>query len=321
MATVTEALDLALKHHQAGRLAEAERIYRQILAAVPNQPDAWHRLGLLACHAGNPTFGVEAITKAIAINPDDAAYYSNLGAAYLALGRTEEALKNHRLAVKINRAWPDGHYALGLALARANQLREAATVLAETTRLVPLRPEPFNELGIVLARAGRMDEAADAFRQATRLRPDFADAYNNLDNVRLTQNRLEEAVSRYRKALDLKPDHYQARAHLGIAYSRQGRTQESIECLEHAVELQPGSADAQNNLGNALLLAGRVDRALSVFRTALSFDPNYAPAISNYLLALNYDPAIEPDRLAQEHRTWAGRLEAAPPSSAGHDNT
>jgi predicted O-linked N-acetylglucosamine transferase (SPINDLY family) len=321
LATIKEALDLALKHHQAGNLAEAERIYRQILAAAPNQPDAWHRLGLLACHAGNPAAGVEAICRGIAINPDDAAYYSNLGAAYQALGRTDEALKNYRQAVKVNRGWPDGHYNLGLALARVNQLREAATALAETTRLVPQRPEPFNELGIVLARLGRMDEAADAFRQATRLRPDYADAYNNLGNVRLSQGRLDEAIGRYRKAIELKPNHYQAHAHLGIAYSRAGRTQESIQCLEHAVELEPGSADAQNNLGNALLVAGRLDRALSVFRTALGLDPNYAPAVSNYLFALNYDPAIEPERLAQEHRTWAGRLEASLPTAAGHDNT
>jgi predicted O-linked N-acetylglucosamine transferase (SPINDLY family) len=320
LATVTEALDLALKHHQAGRLAEAERIYRQILAAMPNQPDAWHRLGLLACHAGNPTFGVEAITRAISINPDDAAYYSNLGAAYQALGRTEEALKNHCLAVKINRNWPEGHFTLGLALVRANQLRDAAVALAETTRLAPQRPEPFNELGIVLARLGRMDEAADAFRQATRLRPEYADAYNNLGNVRLSQNRLDEAIGRYQKAIELKPNYYQAHAHLGIAYSRQGRTHESIVCLEHAVELQPNSADPQNNLGNALLVAGQLDRALGVFRTALKLDPNFAPAISNYLFALNYDPAIEPERLAEEHRTWAGRLEAGLPAPAGYDN-
>jgi predicted O-linked N-acetylglucosamine transferase (SPINDLY family) len=321
LATIQEALELALKSHQAGNLAEAERIYRLILKQVPNEPDAWHRLGLLACQAGNPGYGVEAINRAIAINPLDAAYYNNLGAAYQALGRSDEALASFRQAVKVNRAWPDGHYALGLALARANLLREAAVSLAEAARLAPLRPEPHNELGIVLARLGRMDESANAFRQATRLRPDYAEAHNNLGNVRMAQGRLEEAVGRYRKAIECKPNYYQAHAHLGVAYSRQGRTNESIECLERAVRLEPKSGDAHNNLGNALLVAGRLEQAISTFQVALKLNPDYAPAISNYLLTLNYDPTIEAERLAQEHRDWAHRLEAAVPAPAGHDNT
>ena len=40
--TVAQALELAIEHHNAGRLAEAEEIYTQILAALPNQHDALH---------------------------------------------------------------------------------------------------------------------------------------------------------------------------------------------------------------------------------------------------------------------------------------
>ena len=51
MATIPEALAIAIQHHQAGRLPAAEQIYRQILAADPKQPDAWHLLGVLAHQA------------------------------------------------------------------------------------------------------------------------------------------------------------------------------------------------------------------------------------------------------------------------------
>ena len=46
--TPQEALDNALDHHQAGRLGQAEAIYRQILSHQPNHPDALHMLGVLA---------------------------------------------------------------------------------------------------------------------------------------------------------------------------------------------------------------------------------------------------------------------------------
>ena len=45
MATISEALAIAIQHHQAGRLQAAEQIYRQILAVEPNHADAWHLSG------------------------------------------------------------------------------------------------------------------------------------------------------------------------------------------------------------------------------------------------------------------------------------
>ena len=47
-----QAFELALGHHQSGRLAEAEAIYRRVLAAEPRQADALHMPGVLAHQVG-----------------------------------------------------------------------------------------------------------------------------------------------------------------------------------------------------------------------------------------------------------------------------
>ena len=54
--TIAQAFQLGLQQHRAGRLAEAESYYRQILAAVPSHSDALHHLGIIAfqLHAGGP---------------------------------------------------------------------------------------------------------------------------------------------------------------------------------------------------------------------------------------------------------------------------
>ena len=65
MATISEALAIAIQHHQAGRLQAAEQIYRQILAVEPNQADAIHLLGVIACQAGKYEAAVEYIERAI----------------------------------------------------------------------------------------------------------------------------------------------------------------------------------------------------------------------------------------------------------------
>src|SRR5689334_491639 len=63
--TIPQALNLALTHHQSGRFAEAEGIYRQILAVEPNHADALHLLGALAAQVGRPEVAVELIRHAI----------------------------------------------------------------------------------------------------------------------------------------------------------------------------------------------------------------------------------------------------------------
>jgi tetratricopeptide (TPR) repeat protein len=75
MATISEALAIAIQHHQAGRLEAAERIYRQILAAEPNQADAWHLLGVMAHQSGKDEMdaAVAGFRRALELNPDFAA--------------------------------------------------------------------------------------------------------------------------------------------------------------------------------------------------------------------------------------------------------
>jgi Tfp pilus assembly protein PilF len=79
MATISEALAIAIQHHQGGRLQAAEQIYQQILQADPKQADALHLLGLIAHQAGNHAVAVEYIERAIGLRGGVAAFHCNLG--------------------------------------------------------------------------------------------------------------------------------------------------------------------------------------------------------------------------------------------------
>ena len=82
MVTISEALAIAIQHHQAGRLRTAEQIYRQILQAQPDHADAMHLLGVIAHQAGKHAIAVQYITRAIQANTSETAYHNNLGEAY-----------------------------------------------------------------------------------------------------------------------------------------------------------------------------------------------------------------------------------------------
>src|SRR4051794_10827087 len=76
----------AVQHHQAGRLADAQTIYRQVLSHMPQNPDALHLLGLLLHQSGNHLEGARFIDRAISFNRNEATFYVNGAMAYSALG-------------------------------------------------------------------------------------------------------------------------------------------------------------------------------------------------------------------------------------------
>src|SRR5438270_5532221 len=96
--TVQRALELALQHHQAGRLAEAEPIYRRVLAQEPNNVDALHLLGMIALQVGQHDAAIDLIRRAISLNPRVPDYHNNLGMAYLGKGQHAAAVAAFRTA-------------------------------------------------------------------------------------------------------------------------------------------------------------------------------------------------------------------------------
>src|SRR5512144_2391139 len=89
--TPGEMLHEGLRLHQAGRLAEAERVYRELLAREPKNPDALHYRGLIAYQTGHYAAAAQMISEAVGLKPDNAVAQMNLGNAMLMLRRLGEA--------------------------------------------------------------------------------------------------------------------------------------------------------------------------------------------------------------------------------------
>src|SRR5947209_8048005 len=101
MAANSEALSLALQHHQAGRLEAAEQLYRQILATEPNQPETLHLLGVLTHQLGNHTVAIEYISRAINLKGTEPAFHNNLGEVFRAMRRLPEAIASYTRALQL----------------------------------------------------------------------------------------------------------------------------------------------------------------------------------------------------------------------------
>src|SRR5258708_1963546 len=109
-------LEAGMGHHTAGRLADAEVAYRQILSREPENPDAMHLLGVLAMQARRPAQAMDLIARAIEICPGAAEFHSDFGLALSATGRFDEALAALRRALELRGDLPEAHNHRGTAL-------------------------------------------------------------------------------------------------------------------------------------------------------------------------------------------------------------
>lgn len=178
--TADEAFELALTHHRAGRLAEAERAYRQILEHHPKHTDSLHLLGVVALQTGNLDPALELTRRAVALRPDAAIYRNTLGQVLDGLGRRDEARAAYETAVDLDPEYAEGRNNLGYALEREERLEEAEARYREAIRLDPAYAEPHSNLGNLLKERGELDEAIVSYRRAIERRPDLSLLHSNL---------------------------------------------------------------------------------------------------------------------------------------------
>jgi tetratricopeptide (TPR) repeat protein len=226
--TVPESLQTAVAHHQAGRLREAEGLYRQILTQQPNHPDALHLLGVIASQMRQYPAAVELINRAISANPGQAEYHGNLGVALGEMGKIDEAMAAYRRAIVLK---PDGaqfHNNLGNALTMAAQNEAAMDYFRRAIQLNGEYAEPHYNLGNIYRNAGQFDEAIGRYRRALSLRPGWSEAINNLGNALCAAGRFDEAGTIYRQTLALRPDDPLARWNLSLLLLRQGNLRDGL---------------------------------------------------------------------------------------------
>jgi tetratricopeptide (TPR) repeat protein len=274
-----EALTNAVKHHQAGRLADAERAYRQLLAQQPNHREALHLLGILSAQSGRPTAAVELIRLAIQVDPEFADAHYNLGNVYKTLGQLDEAVASYHNAIRLKPHFAEAHNNLGLALKDKGRVDEAIAFYEQAIRFKPEFTEAHNNLGNSLENAGRIDEAMGSYQQAIRLKPNFALAHYNLGNALRRAGRIKDAIASYKKAIQLKPDLAGAYNNLGNVFRENGQLDDAIAAFKNAVALIPtGSAEMQANLSLALKDKGLFGEAIAACRWAIALHPDYAEA-------------------------------------------
>lgn len=289
---VLHALQLAVQHHQAGYLSEAENLYRQILQVKPNHPDALHLSGVIAQQSGNVALAEQLIAKAIRVKPSAEMYY-NLGLALQGQGKLVEALASYQKALALKPDYADAHYNSGNALKEQGKLDAAARSYQRALVCRSDYVEAHINLGSVFYTQHKLDAAIDHCRQALALNADFADAHYNLANALKDQGQLDAAIESYQRALSINANFAEAHNNLAGALQEQGEFDAAIVSYRNALSIKPDYAEVHNNLGNAFKDQGKIDRAVESYQLALKFQPDLAGTWNNLGGALQTEGKLD----------------------------
>lgn len=277
--SIHQLLATAVQHHRAGRLAEAESLYRQVLQADSTQADALHMLGVLGLQTGRLPLAIETISLAIKQNGRMPAFHNNLGNAYAAAGKWQDAEASYRRALECKRDYAEGYYNLGRALFSQGRLEEAAEAYRQALTLRPNHAETWLNLGNTLQAQGKLEQAAEACQRAISFKPQLVAAHNNLGNILLAQNRFEAALAAYSRALELQPNLAEAHHNRGLALLNAGRAEEAVECCRRSLSHKPDYVPALLTLGHSLGQCGDATGAVQSYQRALALDPNCGEAM------------------------------------------
>ena len=339
--TLDQTMQLAHDHHNAGRLADAEALYRQVLAIHPDHPPALHLLGVLQSQTGRIQSGfglvkratelapqmadyhgnlaelsrrmgrhedaLVSVRRALELRPDDASLYFKLGAILSNLDRFDQAIAALSKTIALKPDWAPAHLNLATVYFCIDRLDEAAAEFEAAKRLDPNSAEAYNGIGIIHGRRNNYDAAMAAFAKAIRVQPRRPEAYNNLAEFLLRTQQFDKAIAAFATAVSLSPRRELYRYNLGNALIQDHRFEEATVAYNDALRLDPTSAKALNNLANAWKELGRLDDAIVAYTKALHFEPEKSDYASNRVYVMHFHPAYNPPALLRELRDFDRR--------------
>jgi Flp pilus assembly protein TadD/peroxiredoxin len=193
---------------------DARQYLEQTVKLRPNYPEAWNNLGMVAAQEGQSDEAVRNFKQSLLLRPTYAIALANLGNVYRRQGAFEEAEKLLGRALEITPDDPEVNYSLGMLYARQDGFERAAHYLEKAVSLRPEYPDALNNLGVLFVRERRNSDAEERFKTCIRVAPNFDQAYLNLARLYVILEEKQKAKEVLLALLHQQPQHEMAQKEL-----------------------------------------------------------------------------------------------------------
>jgi tetratricopeptide (TPR) repeat protein len=315
-----QAVQMAVKLYSEGKFAQAERVTRQIIEALPANADAHNILGVSLQAQGKGEEAIEQLRRAVKLAPQAANLQANLGEVLRQNGRIDEAAETLEKAVELDPKNAQALNNLGIIQYEKRKFKEAVTYYRRALEIRPNMAEALNNLGNALRVTGDNEGAIAAYQDALTYREVYPEAYNNLGTLLQQDNKIQEAEHALRKAISQNPRYIEAYNNLATILASQKKEVDALRLLGDALKFapknpqtllitakiqmrrnnhvaaeqaarlvlqeQPENAEALTVLGQVLHETDRYEEAITVLEQALKANPKSPEALNFYGVAL-----------------------------------
>jgi uncharacterized protein (TIGR03032 family) len=262
----------------------AERLYDRALAL--QKQDKWEA-------------ATTEYLQIIALQPNYAPAYFQLGNAKLVKQQWEDAIDFYRQALNCEQRYPQAWYNLGVALENIAEVNQAIAAYEQAITYNPNYAIAYNNLAVLLEKQEKQEAAQIAYQKALEIQPDLIPALGNLARIQFSCARYAEAAANYEKVLQLDSNNINAMSAL-VKVNQVICRWENLEAISEQMWQIGASLIAQNTLTDfsifdfTLFSPFTGDRHLAIARYFAKFvsskvDRNYFPP--------HQPPATPPQRL------------------------
>ena len=271
-------LQNAMELRRAGRLADAARIYGEVLASEPRHFEALHALGILRYQTGQIEEAERLIGLAVEANPSAPEAHYNRGCLLQKLSRPAAAIASFDCALSLKPDYMEALVNKSGMLTALQRHDEALSTLDKVISLNPHIPEVWNNRGGALIALKRLEDAARSYERAVTLRPSYMDAWKHRANVLMALGRPHQALECFDKMLGLDPSNLETLQRSADVLLLLKRHRDAAERYRQYLAQRPMDGDAWANCGVALVEIDRTADALAAFDQALAQNPDNADA-------------------------------------------
>jgi len=269
-----QKLRRAFQLHEEKRLADAERLYREVLAAIPGDTNALHFLGLLESERGNRDAGLALIQRAIEAAPGNAAAIYNRANILRECGRLSEALTGYGEVLALLPGDPAVLNNRGAVLFALNRFEEALADYESALTRDPRNPGLLVNRGNALLALERFGDALKSYDAALSASAQGADVLFGRANALKGLGRIDEALAEYERSLAYDPDRAEAHANRAQILLKHKRLADALTAYDAALMLRPDLASAHERRASILFELKRSEEALTAYSIAFAAGPD-----------------------------------------------
>ena len=221
-----------------------ETLFRQTLNTQSEASLIRSNLGAIYFDTGDMDRAEHEWLESLAAGPTNTFVLDNLGLLRSRQRRYVEALDYFGRALRARPSYMMAHLNLAETVAAMGRSEEAEWQFRIATTITPLSTRAHNSYGAFLFDAGRLEDARREYERSSEVDPN-PDAYDKLGDIHVARQDLPRAESAFQHAIQMNPFDSHAHFGLGEIFEASGKSSQALSEFERGLETDPSDTQAK----------------------------------------------------------------------------